>query len=168
MAEIDYYLKQAGWVVTNNGGPLLGPILPKKGTIIKIEREGKVCHLVALEPGGKRVYLKGFRFQGGRLEHVKLDPNYMLIIEEAKSNGKPRLKARIEPRGTKKAAETVKPLPKRDMTGTWGAEGCPGGGGGGGTKKVAVKPQPQKDMTATWSAEGSAGGGVKKGIKSKS
>lgn len=170
MADINYFLKS--WRVTNDGGQLLGPMLPKKGSAVKIELQSnglsKTYRLVATS-GAKKV-LKDLKFQKGRLELAK--PNYVLIIEEAKSNGKPGLRARAQQGRTVKAP--LKPLPQEDMTGSWGAEANPGSGGGRGQVEPeppqgdAAGPQPEDDMTGSYGAETDPGGGKQGDVEPES
>ena len=53
-------------------------------------------------------------------------------VEQDKAKGKKGLKGKVERPAKPKG---VKPLPGRDMTGTWGAETNPGSGSGGGGKQ---------------------------------
>lgn len=135
MADINYFLKPLSWKVLTSGGALLGKVLPLKGSTIKIERQAarsSKIRIVALEGDTPpRVLLKDFKFQKqkGRLELTPPKTGYVLIIEEAKANGRPRLKARAEPiQALKVPAAPLRKLPQEDMTGTWGAEANPGGG----------------------------------------
>ncbi|MEA2564627.1 MAG: hypothetical protein QOH06_6131 [Acidobacteriota bacterium] len=136
MADINYFLKPLSWKVLANGGALLGKILPLKGSMIKIERQAAgspKIRIVALDGAASpRVLLKDFKFQKlkGRLELTPPKADYVLIIEEDKTNGQLRVKARAEPIQPTRAAGPVRKLPKEDMTGTWGAEANPGGGKG--------------------------------------
>ena len=138
MADINYFLKPLSWKVLTNGGALLGKILPLKGSTIKIERQGAKSPKIRIVALDGAVLLKDFKFEKlkGRLELTPPKAGYVLIIEEVKANGKPRLKARAEPIQATRATVPVRKLPKEDMTGTWGAEANPGGGTG--TKQVEI------------------------------
>lgn len=138
MADINYFLKPASWKVLTGGGPLLSKFLPAKGSTIRIERHAArstKIRVVGIDGRGTtRVLLEDFKFQKekGRLELKKLD--FVVVIEDAKANGRNRVRAKVE-RGAALQGQASTPLPGQDITGTWGAEANPGGGG-----KKAVRP----------------------------
>ena len=134
MADINYFIKPPSWEVLTDAGALLGNILPAKGSRIRIERQGarsSKVRMMALDGATPpRVLLKDFTFNKGkgRLELAK--PDFLLVIEEAKHNGRPGLIAKAEAKpAVKKVPGPIRKLPQEDMTGTWGAEANPTGGG---------------------------------------
>ncbi|HVG06698.1 MAG TPA: hypothetical protein VNM67_03270 [Thermoanaerobaculia bacterium] len=132
MADLSYFLKN--WTVTDGSGQLT-KYLPAKGSTVKIEaQQNGSSKTFRIAPAGRsRIKPReGFKYLKGRLELSMKDANCVLVIEqEDRADGIPRLKASIEPRAKGKG---IKHMPGTEMSGTWGAETNPPGGGGGGGK----------------------------------